>query len=177
MRAFRRELQQLGWAEGRNIRLDVRNAGGGAEMNRRYAAELVALEPDAIMASGASAAGPLLQATRSIPVVFTIVPHPVGAGFVDSLARPGGNATGFTSFDYGIGGKWLELLREVAPGVRRVGVLRDSATTAGVGQWSAIQTAAPGFRMDVSPINLRNAAELERSMAAFARAPNSGLIV
>ena len=175
--AFRRGLVELGRVDGRNIRIDIRWAGGTADMNRRYAAELVALTPDAIVASGASAAGPLLQTTRAIPVVFTIVPDPVGAGFVESLSRPGGNATGFTSFDYGIGAKWLELLREIAPRVRRVGVIRDATTTAGVGQWSAIQTAAPSFSMEASPINLRDAIELERAVSVFARSPNGGLIV
>src|SRR5688500_10218840 len=175
--AFRRGLEQLGRSESRNVRMDVRWAGGSAEMNRRYAAELVALAPDVIMAAGASAAGPVLQTTRNIPVVFTIVPDPVGAGFVDNLARPGGNATGFTSFDYGIAAKWLELLKEVAPRVKRVGVIRDSATTAGVGQWSAIQTVAPNFGLEATPINLSNAPELERAVAAFARSSNGGLII
>ena len=175
--AFVRGLQQLGWADGRNVRIDIRWAGGGADSNRRYAAELVTLAPDVIVAAGNSSAGPLLQATRTIPIVFTIVPDPVGAGLVDSLARPGGNATGFTSFAYDIGGKWLELLKEIAPRVTRAAVIRDSATTAGVGQWSAIQTAAPSFGMEASPINLRDARELERSVATFARSANGGLIV
>jgi putative ABC transport system substrate-binding protein len=137
----------------------------------------VALAPDVIMAAGNSAAGPLLRVTRSIPIVFTIVPDPVGAGLVDSLARPGGNATGFTSFAYDIGGKWLELLKEIAPRVTRLAVIRDSATIAGVGQWSAIQTAAPSFGMEASPINLRDARELERTVSTFARSANGGLIV
>jgi putative ABC transport system substrate-binding protein len=175
--AFVRELQQLGWTEGRNVRIETRWAGGGADINRRYAEELVALAPDVIMAAGNSAAGPLLRVTRAIPVVFTIVPDPVGAGLVDSLARPGGNATGFTSFAYDIGGKWLELLKECAPRVTRVAVIRDSTTTAGVGQWSAIQTAAPSFGVQASPINLRDARELERTISTFARSANGGLIV
>ena len=175
--AFVRGLQQFGWADGRNVRIDIRWAGGGANFNRRYAAELVTLAPDVIVAAGNSSAGPLLQATRTIPIVFTIVPDPVGAELVDSLARPGGNATGFTSFAYDIGGKWLELLKEIAPRVTRAAVIRDSATTAGVGQWSAIQTAAPSFGMEASPINLRDARELERSVATFARSANGGLIV
>ena len=175
--AFVRGLQQLGWTDGRNVRIDTRWAGGGADTNRRYANELVALAPDVIVAAGNSAAGPLLQATRAIPIVFTIVPDPVGAGLVDSLARPGGNATGFTSFAYDIGGKWLELLKEIAPRVTRVAVIRDSTTTAGVGQWSAIQTAAPLFGMEASPINLRDAGELERTVSTFARTANGGLIV
>ena len=175
--AFLSTLKQLGWDDGRNLRVETRWAGGGAEMNRRYAAELVTLAPDVILASGASAAGPLLQETRTIPVVFTIVPDAVGAGFVDNLARPGGNATGFISFDYGIGAKWLELLKEIAPRVKRVGVVRDSTTTAGVGQWGAIQTAAPRFGMEASSINLKDAPDLERAVAAFARPGSAGLIV
>src|SRR5450830_1571228 len=167
--AFVRGLQQLGWTDGRNIRIDIRWAGGGADTNRRYAEELVALAPDVIMAAGNSSAGPLLKATRAIPIVFTIVPDPVGAGLVDSLARPGGNATGFTSFAYDIGGKWLELLKEIAPRVTRVAVIRDSTITAGVGQWSAIQTAAPSFGVEATPINLSNARELERTVDKLSR--------
>ena len=175
--AFLVELQQLGWTDGRNVRIDIRWASGRGDSLRRHAGELAALTPDVIMAAGSSAAGPLLQATRSVPIVFTIVPDPVGAGFADSLARPGGNATGFTSFEFGIGGKWLELVKEVLPGVRRVGVIRDSAITAGIGQWSAIQTAAPALGLEASPINLRDARDLERDVAAFARAANGALIV
>ena len=177
LNAFRSALEQKGWAEGRNLRVDIRWAGGGADMNRKYAGELVALAPDVIFAAGASAVGPVLQVTRTIPVVFTIVPDPMGAGFVDNLARPGGNATGLTSFDYGIGAKWLELLKEIAPGVRRVGVVRDATTTAGVGQWSAIQTASQSYGVEASPINLTDAAEAERAVANFARSLNGGLIV
>ena len=175
--ALVKRLQQLGWSEGRNVRIDVRWAGGGADANRKFADELIALAPDVIVAAGNTSAGPLLQATRAIPIVFTVVPDPVGAGLVDSLARPGGNATGFTSFSYDIGGKWLELLKELAPRVTRVAVLRDSNFTAGVGQWSAVQTAAPSFGMEASPINLRDAAELERAVSTFAGNPNGGLIV
>jgi putative tryptophan/tyrosine transport system substrate-binding protein len=175
--AFVQKLQQLGWTEGSNVRIETRWAGGETDANRRFADELVALAPDVILASGNSAAGPMLQATRTIPIVFAIVPDPVGAGLVDSLARPGGNATGFSSFSYDIGGKWLELLKEIAPGVARVGVLRDPNLTAGVGQWSAVQTAAPSFGLETSPINLRGAAELEQAMATFARQPNGGLVV
>jgi putative tryptophan/tyrosine transport system substrate-binding protein len=175
--AFVQGLQELGWTDGRNIRIDIRWAGGGADTNRRYAEELVALAPEVIMAAGNSSAGPLVQATRTTPIVFTIVPDPVGAGLVDSLARPGGNATGFTSFAYDIGGKWLELLKEIAPRVTRVAVLRDSALTAGVGQWSAIQTAAPSFGLEATPINLSDARELERAISKFARSANGGLIL
>ena len=177
VKAFVEQLHQLGWTEGRNMRIDVRWAGGDVESNRRYAEELVALAPDVIMASGNASAGPLLQATRTIPVVFTIVPDAVGAGLVDSLARPGGNATGFTSFGYDIGGKWLELLKEIAPHLIRVAVLRDAALTAGVGQWSAIQTAARSFGMEATPISLNDARELEGAISRFAKLANGGLIV
>jgi putative ABC transport system substrate-binding protein len=175
--AFVEGLQQLGWTAGRNIRIDIRWAGGGADINRRYAEELVALAPDVIMAAGNASAGPMLQATRTIPIVFTIVPDPVGAGLVDNLARPSGNATGFASFAYEIGGKWLGLLKEIAPLVTRVAVIRDSAISAGVGQWSAIQTAAPSFGMEATPINLTIASELERAISEFAHPGNGGLIV
>jgi putative tryptophan/tyrosine transport system substrate-binding protein len=169
-------LQQLGWAIGRNLRIEVRWAGGNAEDIRRHGAELAALAPDVIVANGSAGVGPLLQVTRTVPIVFAIVPDPVGAGFVDSLARPGGNATGFMLFEYGIGGKWLELLKQIAPGVTRVGVLRDPTVTTGIGQWGAIQTAAPSFGLEVSPINLRDAHEIERAITAFARPSNGGLI-
>src|SRR5215208_3712601 len=172
--AFVQKLQQLGWTEGSNVRIETRWAGGEADANRRFADELVALAPDVILASGNSAAGPMLQATRAIPVVFTIVPDPVGAGLVDSLARPGGNATGFASFDYSIAGKWMELLKDLMPAVKRVGVLRDSDVTAGIGQLSAIQTAAPSFGLEVVLINLRDAPALEDAVTAFARSPNGG---
>jgi putative ABC transport system substrate-binding protein len=170
-------LRQLGWSDGRNLQIDIRWGGGDVEGIKKDAVELAALAPDAIVAAGATTVGPLLQATRTVPIVFVIVPDPVGAGFVDSLARPSGNATGFTSFEYGIGGKWLELLKEIAPRVRRVAVLRDSAITAGIGQWSAIQTAAPVVGLEVSPVNLRGASDLEHDVGAFARGQNGGLIV
>jgi ABC-type uncharacterized transport system substrate-binding protein len=177
VKAFVQGLQQLGWTEGHNVRIDTRWAGGGVDANRRYADELVALAPDVIVASGNASAGPLLQATRTIPIVFAIVPDPVGAGLVNSLARPGGNATGFASFAYDIGGKWLELLKEIAPRVTRVAVIRDSTISAGVGQWSAIQTAAPSFGVEASPISLSDARELERAVSTFARSANGGMIV
>jgi putative tryptophan/tyrosine transport system substrate-binding protein len=170
-------LQQLGWVEGRNLRVDIRWAAGNADDTRKYAAELIALAPDIILAAGSLAAGPLLQATRTIPIVFTHVPDPVGAGFIDSMARPGGNATGFTSFDYGLSVKWLELLKEIAPQVTRVGVIRDPNFTAGIGQWGAIQGAAPAAGVEVVPVNVRDVAEIERAVAAFARLGNGGLIV
>ena len=169
-------LQQLNWTIGHNVQTDVRWAGGNVAGIRRHAAELATLAPDVIVANGSAAVGPLLEVTRTVPIVFAIVPDPVGAGFVDSLARPGGNATGFMLFEYGIGGKWLELLREIAPGLTRVGVLRDPAVTTGIGQFGAIQTAAPSFGIEVSPINLRDAPEIERAVAAFARSSNGGLI-
>ena len=175
--AFVGALAQLGWTEGRNLRIEIRWASGNADSIRKHAKELVLLAPDVIVAPGASTAGPLLQATRTIPIVFTIVPDPVGAGFVENLAQPGGNATGFTSFEYGIGGKWLELLKEVAPRLTRVGAIRDSAITAGIGQWSAIQTAAPALGLEATPINLRDTPELERDVTRFARSANGGLIV
>jgi ABC-type uncharacterized transport system substrate-binding protein len=159
------------------MRIDIRWAGGDVDSNRRNAEGLVAVAPDVIMASGNASSGPLLQTTRTIPVVFTIVPDAVGAGLVDSLARPGGNATGFTSFGYDIGGKWLELLKEIAPHATRVAVLRDSALTAGVGQWSAIQTAARSFGIEATPISLGDARELERAIAKFARPANGALII
>jgi putative ABC transport system substrate-binding protein len=167
-----------GWALGRNLQLEIRWGGGNVDLIRKDAVELVGLAPDAIFSAGASATDPLLQASRTVPVVFTIVPDPVGAGFVTSLHRPGGNATGFTSFEYGIGGKWLELIKEIAPGMRRVGVLRDPAITAGIGQWSAIQTAAPAVGLEVRPINPHGgASETEQELKAFAPNASTGLIV
>jgi putative ABC transport system substrate-binding protein len=175
--AFLQSLQQLGWTDGRNVRIDTRWGEGDADRLRRYAAELVALAPDVILAMSSPAVGPLLQATRAIPIVFTAVTDPVGAGFVDSLARPGGNATGFASFEYGNSGKWLELLKEIAPRVTRVAVLRDPAIAAGIGQFGAIQSVAPSLGVEVSPLNVRDPGEIERAFAAFARSSNGGLIV
>jgi len=175
--AFAQGLQQSGWIIGRNVRIDTRWAAGDAERIRRYAAELVALTPDVILVVGAPATGSLLQATRAVPIVFVNVPDPVGAGFVETLARPGGNATGFMNFEYGISGKWLELLKEIAPGVTRVAVLRDSALAAGSGQLGAIQSVAPSFKVELRPIDVRDVGEIERALAAFARASNGGLIV
>jgi putative tryptophan/tyrosine transport system substrate-binding protein len=175
--AFVQGLQQLGWIDGQNIRIDPRWGSGNTEEIRRHVAELVALVPDVMLVVGSAAMGPLLDVTRSMPIVFTQVPDPVGAGYVDSMARPGGNITGFTPFEFGIGGKWLELLREVAPNVTRAGIVRDPAISAGLGQWGAIQAVAPSLRLDVSPINLRDAAEIERAVSAFARVPSGGLIV
>ena len=175
--AFIERLQQLGWIDGRNVQFDTRWAAGDADRIRAYATELTALAPDIILATGAVSVEPLLKATRSIPVVFVIVPDPVGAGFVDSLAHPGGNATGFLMFEYAIGAKWLELLKEMAPRITRVGVIRDPANPAGTGQWGAIQSVAPSFGVELSPVNVRDAGEIERGVADFARRPNGGLIV
>jgi putative ABC transport system substrate-binding protein len=175
--AFLQVLQQLGWTDGRNLRIDIRWGGGNAENIGKYAAELVSLAPDVILASGTVAMAPLLQATRTVPIVFTAVADPVGAGFVDSLARPGGNATGFMQFEYSLSGKWLELLKQLVPGVTRAAVLRDAAISSGIGQFGAIQSVAPSLGVELSPINVRDAGELERAVAAFARASNSGLIV
>ena len=175
--AFLQGLQELGWTDGRNVRIDVRWGTGDAGRNRRHAAELVELAPDVILASGGSIVAPLLQVTSTVPIVFTQTPDPVGAGFVESLARPGGNATGFSIFDYSLGGKWLELLKEVAPRVTRVAVIRDPATPQGIGQFSAIQSLAPSLSLEATPLNARDAGDIERAIAAVDRNPNSGLIV
>jgi putative ABC transport system substrate-binding protein len=175
--AFVEGLQQLGWTVGKNVRVDYRLAGIDAEILRKYAAELVALAPDVILAQSSTAVAPLLQATRTVPIVFTIVADPVGAGYVDSLARPGGNATGFTVFEYAIGGKWLELLKEIAPRVTRVAVLREAAVAAGPAQFGAAQTVAPALGVELRPIEARDAGEIERAIAAFARGSNGGLVV
>ena len=173
--AFLKGLQQLGWIVGHNIRVEDRWSGGVDE--RRYALELVALAPDVILANGSTMLGPLLQVTRAVPIVFANVPDPVGAGFVESLARPGGNATGFTSFEYGISAKWLELLKEISPGLKRVAVIRDPVLAVGAGQYGAIQSAAPSFGVELRPINLREAAEIEHAVAALAASANGGIIV
>jgi putative tryptophan/tyrosine transport system substrate-binding protein len=175
--AFLQGLRQLGWTDGRNVRIDYRWGGGNADNIRKQAAELAALAPDVILAAGAAVAGPLLQATRTVPIVFVIVPDPVGAGFVDSLARPGGNATGFITYEYSISAKWLELLKQIAPDVTRAAVLRDPAISTGIGQFGAIQAVAPSLGVEVSPVNVRDAGEIERAIAAFARPSNGGLIV
>jgi ABC-type uncharacterized transport system substrate-binding protein len=175
--AFLQGLQQLGWTDGRNVRIDIRRTLGDADRARRDAAELVALAPDVILTTGSAGVGSLLQATRTVPIVFVTVPDPVGAGYVDSLARPGGNATGFTSFEYGISAKWLELLKQIAPRLARVAILRDTTIAAGTGQYGAIQSVAPSFGVELSPVNVRDAGEIERAVAAFASAANSGLIV
>jgi putative ABC transport system substrate-binding protein len=175
--ALAQALERLGWTVGHNVRIDIRSGASDAGRSRKYAAELVALAPDVILATGGSVVGPLLQVTRSIPIVFTQTPDPVGAGFVDSLARPGGNATGFTLFEYGISGKWLELLKEIAPWVTRVAVLRDTAIAQGSGQLGAIQSVAPSFGVELRPVDVHDAGEIDRAVAAFARSSNGGLIV
>jgi putative tryptophan/tyrosine transport system substrate-binding protein len=175
--SFLQGLQQLGWTDGGNARIDARWSAGNAEDVRKYAAELVALASDVILSNGTPAVAALLQATRTVPIVFTAVADPVGAGFVDSLARPGGNATGFISLEYGLSAKWMELLKEIAPGTTRAAVLRDPTITAGIGQFAAIQTTAPSLGVEASPINVRDAGEIESAVAAFARSVNGGLIV
>src|SRR5215471_5266523 len=162
-------LKQLGWIDGHNLRIDYRSTGGSLENSRKYAAELVALAPDVILAIGSVNMPALLQATRTVPIVFLRVPDPVGGGFVDSLAHPGGNATGFTSFEYGMSAKWLELLKEIAPGLTKAGVIRDPALASGPAQFAAIQSMAPSLGVEVSPINMRDISETERAVAAFAR--------
>jgi len=175
--AFTQTLAQLGWAVGRNVQIDTRWTGGNADDARRYAAELIALAPDVMLATGGAVVGPLLQVTRSVPIVFANVPDPVGSGFVESLARPGGNATGFVQFEYNLSGKWLELLKQIAPGVTRAAVLWDPAIIAGIGQFAVIQAVAPSLRVEVSAVSVRDAPEIERAIAAFARSLNGGLIV
>ena len=175
--AFVQGLQELGWTDGRNVRIDTRWAAGDADRFRRDAAELIALSPDVILASGGTGVGVLLQTTRTVPIVFTQTNDPVGAGYVDSLARPGGNATGFTNMEYGTSGKWLELLKEIAPRVARVAVIRDATIAQGIGQFGAIQAMAPSFGVELRPIDAREGPEIERAVTAFAGSANGGLIV
>jgi putative ABC transport system substrate-binding protein len=176
MGALMHGLQQLGWSDGSNIKIDYRWSAGNENDTRKYAAELVALAPDVIFTSGSAGVGPMQRATRTIPIVFVLAPDPVGSGFVDSLARPGGNITGFASYDYGIGAKWLELLKEIAPSVTRVAVVRDPTITAGIGLWAAIQSVSPSFNVELRPVDVRDPDEIERALAAFARSQNGGLI-
>jgi len=173
---FGQGLQQFGWTIGRNVRVDVRWATGDPDRIRKYLAELVALAPDVILATGSTTVAPLRQATRAIPIVFVAVPDPVGAGFVANLARPGGNVTGFINFEYGISPKWLELLKQLAPGVTRVAVIRDPDISAGIGQFGAIQAVAASFGVETNPIGVRDPAEIEHDIAAFAQGSNGGLI-
>jgi putative ABC transport system substrate-binding protein len=175
--AFLQALQGSGWTEGHNVRIETRWSAGDPDRARTYAAELVALAPDVILADGGTDVGPLLKATRTLPIVFVNVTDPVGGGYVESLARPGGNASGFTLFEYAISAKWLELLKETSPRVTRVAVLRNPALISGGGQFGAIQTAAPSFGIELRPVDVRNRSEIERAIAAFARSSNGGLIV
>ncbi|MGB8825329.1 MAG: ABC transporter substrate-binding protein, partial [Pseudolabrys sp.] len=174
--AFREGLQKLGWTDGRNVQIDYRWSAGDAERTRKNVAEIVALAPDVVLAA-AAAVGPLLQASRTVPIVFVLAFDPVGDGFVDSLAHPGGNATGFTLFEYGISGKWLELLKEIAPNTTRAAVFRDPATTYGTGQLGAIQAVAPSMGVELKAFGGRDAEEIERGITSVARTSNSGLIV
>ena len=176
--AFQQSLQQLGWIDGRNVSIDTRWATTNPDDIRRHAAELAALTPDVILAgTGTATVAPLLQATRTVPIVFALVIDPVGAGFVDSLPRPGGNATGFTVFEYGMSGKWLELLKQLSPAVTRAAVLRDPTIASGIGQFAAVQAVAPSLGVDLSAVDVRDAGEIERAITAFARSSNGGLIV
>jgi len=175
--AFLQALALLGWTIGRNVRIDTRWATANAGEIRRHAAELVALAPDVILAHGSSTVGALTQATRTVPIVFPVVSDPVAAGFVDSLARPGGNATGFMTGEYSMSGKWLELLKQIAPGVTRAAVLRDATQGSGTSQFAVIQAAAPSLGVEVKPVNMRDAEEIERGVTAFARSPGGGLVV
>lgn len=175
--AFLQALAESSWTIGRNVRIDTRWPGASAAETRKYAAELVALAPDVILAHGASVVGPLLEATRTVPVVFAVAVDPVGAGLVESLARPGGNATGFSGMEYTLGGKWLELLKQIAPSVTRAAILRDPTITAGIGLFGVIQAAAPSVGIEVTPLNMRDALEIERAVEAFARSANGGLVI
>jgi len=175
--AFEQALKGLGWINGGNLRIDYRWAGGDAELIRKFVAELVASAPDVIVVSGSLAAGPMVRATHNIPIVFLQVIDPVGSGLVESMAQPGGNVTGFMQFEYSLAGKWLELLKELAPNLSRVAVLRDAMSAPGIGQFAVIQAMAPPHRVELSPINASDPAEMERGIAAIARTPNAGLVV
>jgi putative tryptophan/tyrosine transport system substrate-binding protein len=175
--AFQQALQDLGWSADRNVQFEYRWSAGDSERNQKNAAELVGLAPDVILATGTPTVEPLLHATHNVPIVFVQLADPVGAGMVESLSRPGGNATGFTTTDYEMAGKWLGLLKEIAPDVKHVALFRDSTTTAGIGQWGASQAAASSFGVELRPVGVSSADEIERTVDAFARAPNGGLIV
>ena len=175
--AFLQGLQQLGWIDGRNVRIDYRWSAGGADRTRKSAMELIALEPDVVMAFTSAAVAPLRQATSTVPIVFAVVADPVGAGYVESLARPGGNVTGFAAQEYAVSGKWIELLKELVPHLTRVAVLRDSAIAAGPGQFGALQALAPSFGIELRPVDLHDTVGIEQGIAAFAKGSNNGLIV
>jgi putative tryptophan/tyrosine transport system substrate-binding protein len=175
--AFKKGLQNLGWTDGGNLQIEVRWGAGNADTIRKQAEELAALAPDVALAAGNASMGPLLQAMRTVPIVFVNVADPVGAGFVESLARPGGNVTGFMQFEYSLSAKWVEMLKQIVPGVTRAAVIRDPAIAAGVGQFAVIQSVAPSLGVEVSPINVRDISEIERGLEKFARTPNGGLIV
>jgi putative ABC transport system substrate-binding protein len=170
-------LQQLGWVVGRNLKVEIRQIGGDVDRLRSDAAELVALAPDVILTIGSVAVGPLQQATRTIPIVFVNAPDPVGAGFVQSMARPGGNITGFSNFEYSMSGKWAELLKQIAPNVTRALVLRDPTSAAGIGQFAAVRSVAQSLGVELTPVNVRDTDEIERNVATFARSGNGGVIV
>ena len=175
--AFTQALQQLGWTVGQNVRIDYRWGPGNPATMRKHATELVALEPDVILALTTAAVGPLLEASRTVPIVFVTVADPVGAGFVETLARPGGNATGFTPYEYSISGKWLELLKEIAPRVTRAAVLRDTSIAVGLAQFGAIQAVAPSLGVELRPVDVSDAGEIERALAAIAQGSNGGMVV
>ena len=175
--AFLQGLQRSGWEVGRNVQIEARWVATGGDNTRKSAAELVSLAPDVILATGSASTGPLLQATRSVPIVFVHTPDPVGAGYVNSMSRPGGNATGFINLEYGLGAKWLELLKQIMPNITRAAIVRDPAITAGIGMWGAIQAAAPSLGIDVIPVNIHEVGEVERAIADFARSANGGLVV
>ena len=174
---FKQALQELGWVDGRNARFDIRWGAGNDERYRMLAKELVAHSPDVILGAAGSTVPALLRATRTVPIVFTQTPDPVGAGFVESLARPGGNATGFTNLEYGLSGKYLELLKEMVPNVKRAAILRDATDPAGTGQWGAIQSVAPLLGLELTPIGMGDAGEIERGLSAFARITDAGLVI
>jgi putative ABC transport system substrate-binding protein len=174
---FLQVVRQSGWTDGRNVRIETRWGGGDADTIRKRAEELVALVPDVILATGNVAMTPLLRATRTVPIVFVAVADPVGSGLVESMARPGGNVTGFIQFEYSLSGKWVELLKEIAPALKRAAVLRDPDISAGIGQFAVIQSVAPSVGLDVSPVNVRDASAIARAVASFARSPDGGLIV
>jgi putative ABC transport system substrate-binding protein len=175
--AFSRQLQQLGWTEGRNVRIDIRGGGGDLAATRRHATELVALAPDVILAIGNLTLAPLIEATHTVPIVFTVVIDPVGAGFVETLSRPGANVTGLMMFEYSLSGKWLELLREIAPQVTHAAVLREPGSTAGIGQFAVIEAAAPSLGVEISAMNERDGGQIERAITEFAHTGNGGLII